>query len=418
MLDRLVAEELLETRSSSRYPGETEYAFRHALLRDAAYAMLPLAERPGAHFLAAQWFEETGETDAGLLAEHWERANAPEKATSYLATAAEAALARGDLRATERLVQRAHALGPEGRQRVRLLLSEGLLHGFAGHFERSKPLTREVLEATPRGSREWLTALTGLIYSCATTADILGFQEAMMRLGDVHEPLDASPQAALSVFMVASACYQVAGSEVAEPYAHALEAMDRQTGESDPVIHGRYLTMRASRAWHRGDSPNALRFHDEARHSFELAGEPLGLSSLTGATAALEAHQGELASAMVERVARGGLLSMRPAAPSLRAWIALEEQRPEEALSMMQNALRSLAPLRCHWLAQNLFDRVSLELQAHDMPGAIDVDRDAIVARLEATAAQLAPERREAFWRDGFQVREILDRLDLGREPQ
>src|SRR5262249_3512557 len=63
-LRALVERELVVKRSSSRLHGEREYAFRHALLREAAYEALLPADRTLGHRLAARWLEDAGETDA------------------------------------------------------------------------------------------------------------------------------------------------------------------------------------------------------------------------------------------------------------------------------------------------------------------------------------------------------------------
>lgn len=50
---------------------ELAYVFRHAVLRDAAYQLMPPADRAGLHLLAADWTESLlGETAAPELADH------------------------------------------------------------------------------------------------------------------------------------------------------------------------------------------------------------------------------------------------------------------------------------------------------------------------------------------------------------
>ncbi len=61
-------------------PGLGEYAFRHVLTRDVAYAAIPLAERAQRHAEVAAWMRATFDDDGtrgphtGLLAHHYERA--------------------------------------------------------------------------------------------------------------------------------------------------------------------------------------------------------------------------------------------------------------------------------------------------------------------------------------------------------
>jgi hypothetical protein len=73
-LELLRSSELVVDSVDSRYPGERELSFRHALMRDAAYAMLPDADRSLAHQLALAWLIARGEPDEWLLAAHAEAA--------------------------------------------------------------------------------------------------------------------------------------------------------------------------------------------------------------------------------------------------------------------------------------------------------------------------------------------------------
>ncbi|HEX2572955.1 MAG TPA: AAA family ATPase [Polyangia bacterium] len=69
----LMSGEVIVRQSVSRFPGETQYAFRHQLLRDAAYALLRAEDRMLGHRAAARYLERMGETDGLVLAEHHRR---------------------------------------------------------------------------------------------------------------------------------------------------------------------------------------------------------------------------------------------------------------------------------------------------------------------------------------------------------
>jgi hypothetical protein len=68
--DELIHGEVIEEVRTSRVKGEPELRFRHALIRDAAYAMLTDEDRRLGHRLAAQWIEKQGCFEAGVIAEH------------------------------------------------------------------------------------------------------------------------------------------------------------------------------------------------------------------------------------------------------------------------------------------------------------------------------------------------------------
>src|SRR5262249_11180186 len=96
-LDFLGEQEIISRQPSSRYGGEEGYNFRHALLKDGAYAMLTHGDRSLGHRLAGDWFERVGESDAMMMAEHFERGEARNRALQWYPLAARQALEGSDL---------------------------------------------------------------------------------------------------------------------------------------------------------------------------------------------------------------------------------------------------------------------------------------------------------------------------------
>jgi len=94
----LEREELIERRAAGRaLAGEVELAFRHDLVRDAAYQMLIPGDRMVGHRLAGSWLQAHGETDALVLAEHFAGGGVTDQAVEWFARAAERALAGGEM---------------------------------------------------------------------------------------------------------------------------------------------------------------------------------------------------------------------------------------------------------------------------------------------------------------------------------
>ena len=110
-LAELADRELVAPVATSRLPGEREYAFRHDLVREAAYATLAGDDRALAHRLAGDWLAARGFTDALALAGHFERGGEP-------ARAADAARARRRARA-RRQRRRRRARPRRARPRAR-----------------------------------------------------------------------------------------------------------------------------------------------------------------------------------------------------------------------------------------------------------------------------------------------------------
>ncbi|MDC3956690.1 protein kinase [Polyangium jinanense] len=112
-LAALVSHEIVTRQRESRIPGEPQYAFRQALWREGAYAMLTDEDRTLGHHLAAEWLEEKGEADALVLAEHFERGGASARAASFYLASAEQSAARKDYLDAERCYGKAEALWGE-----------------------------------------------------------------------------------------------------------------------------------------------------------------------------------------------------------------------------------------------------------------------------------------------------------------
>ncbi len=131
-LDELVEREFLVARSSSSFKGETEVAFRHALVRDGAYAMLTDEDRVLGHRVAGEWLERAGEVDGMILAEHFERGGLPMKAVSLHVVAAEQAIERDDVEATLAAVDGGLAAGATGGDREALLRARAVAEARRG----------------------------------------------------------------------------------------------------------------------------------------------------------------------------------------------------------------------------------------------------------------------------------------------
>jgi class 3 adenylate cyclase/tetratricopeptide (TPR) repeat protein len=72
-LHALERKEFLRRERRPSLEGETEYAFRHIIVRDVAYGQIPRAERAQKHVRAAEWIESLGraEDQAEMLAHHY-----------------------------------------------------------------------------------------------------------------------------------------------------------------------------------------------------------------------------------------------------------------------------------------------------------------------------------------------------------
>ncbi len=100
-LHRLERRELVQRERRSTVAGETEYAFRHALVREVAYEQIPRAQRGDKHRRVADWLETLGRPEdlAELLAHHYSAVLDYSEADADLAARAARALAEAGNRA-------------------------------------------------------------------------------------------------------------------------------------------------------------------------------------------------------------------------------------------------------------------------------------------------------------------------------
>src|SRR5262249_20706911 len=156
-LTELVAREMIVLRGSARFPGESEYVFRHALVREAAYAMLTEGDRKLGHQLAAEWLEKHGEPDAQSLAEHFERAGAPQRAVPLYLHAAAQALEGHDLEAALKRAQRGVDCGASVELGA-LRLIEAEAHAWRGEHADAAASGGQAMAWLERGTPAWFTA--------------------------------------------------------------------------------------------------------------------------------------------------------------------------------------------------------------------------------------------------------------------
>src|SRR5579862_644830 len=94
LLAALERRDLIRREAASAIEGDQQYVFKHVLIRDAAYELLPRARRRRSHELVARYVEEStpevGEA-AAALARHWRDAGNAERAVPYFISAAEEA---------------------------------------------------------------------------------------------------------------------------------------------------------------------------------------------------------------------------------------------------------------------------------------------------------------------------------------
>jgi tetratricopeptide (TPR) repeat protein len=106
VLRTLTAAEVIVEQASSRFKETREWAFKHALTREVAYASLGEEQLKSLHTQAGLWLAKMGEDDA-TVARHLELGGEPVQAANYLEKAAKRALAASATSEAVRLAEKA-----------------------------------------------------------------------------------------------------------------------------------------------------------------------------------------------------------------------------------------------------------------------------------------------------------------------
>lgn len=170
-LETLVEQELLLPRATSRFAGETEFALRHALLREAGYATLSEEDRVRGHAAALSWLTVRGEKSAAALAQHAERGRRHEEAVAHFTRAAREALSAFDHVAARDLVARGLRCGAAGEGRASLLWIEADAYVLLQDPASTRRAAAQALACTAPASITWYGVVACLVAAAHRLSD-------------------------------------------------------------------------------------------------------------------------------------------------------------------------------------------------------------------------------------------------------
>ncbi len=435
--------ELVTMRASSRVAHCTEYAFSHALARDAAYAMLVESEREGLHGRAAEWLSSVGERDPALLAQHLSAAGRSADAAEQYRRAAQLALGDSAFRDAVEHCSRALQLLPAGDGAIEALLLRASARDSLGETE--------AMLADAEGARCAVSADPTLaIRARAIGAEALfslgRLDEADQALRAVLEESHASFVAARVQALVRLAEVDTANCRGSEADALIDEALSwlENAGPGFDVLRVRARRARVVARYSAGDLSGALR---EARLALGDAEALANRAAIVEVRATLgwilvrlgrfEAAYAELKQARVE-VEQVRALGLRALIELTCAGLAAETLPRDEALQHIEQAraiaresgrtrLEQLAEMRVAMLEALDDSQASerrVELPRIGVAAAVchaagaseqlrrgDLER---AAELTARAVQALGPRAEAFEGESF-VRWVQARLLLAQ---
>ena len=320
----LVRKELIRPHPP-QLAGDDAFRFRHLLIRDAAYDGLPKATRAELHERFALWLEQhaTGLLEVDEIAGwHLEQAvrytqelgrdvepELARGAAEHLFAAGLRARHRSDLAAAGNLLERAHAIAPEGdrlRVRIGVELAEELI--VAGELSRADELLSAgeqhsetaldagltrlewVNNARPDGVGHHIHAvLPGMLQQLAERGDERGLAKAHMAAFWAHWAVSQAGPAAAELRLAADHAaragdnglraralgWQVAaltwGPFDAATVARELETLEREQ-ETGPFLAASVTMLRGELARLHGDLDEALAITSQANDQFAAIG--------------------------------------------------------------------------------------------------------------------------------------------------
>ncbi|MBN1956318.1 MAG: tetratricopeptide repeat protein [Anaerolineae bacterium] len=289
-LDRLQARQLVLQMGESQVINDWEWAFRHALTQEVAYASLPRGVRQRIHAQVARWLEERiveqQSTFIPLIAYHYDQGNVPQKAAIYLRRAGEQAAAQFANDDAVRYLSRAIELAPpadEAERYALLLARENVLHLQGAREVQAQDLSllAQLADTLDDDRRRAEAALRRARYAQATSdfsAAIAATQEAA-RWGEASRDsvLQASAHLGWGDALLSQGAYEAARPQLEQALELAMSAEAHQV-----AAHSRHALGRA--AFDQGDYAQATADYEWAldiyRASSDRRGEASVLNSL------------------------------------------------------------------------------------------------------------------------------------------
>jgi hypothetical protein len=270
-LASLSKHEILEHQPDGR--GKTRWRFRHALMRDAAYALLTADDLAASHKVAARFLETITE-DPAVIGAHCERGGDRAGAVRHYTAAAEQAGRRNDLPAVLSLVAQALACGATGEDRGVLRCIEAETRFFQNDFASSWGASTEALELLPITHPKRIASLAWYTFvgvQLGRSGEIEGRLEELVG----SEPGEADRASYVLALGYATISYIVLGNrKQATRLLDRVRAVDSHAGAADPLVHGYALYWQTRFSELLGDDPyQAWCLAKEAMLSHERSGD-------------------------------------------------------------------------------------------------------------------------------------------------
>jgi eukaryotic-like serine/threonine-protein kinase len=393
-LERLCDHEILLRGSATRFAGEREYVFRHALLRGAAAAMLTDEALLSAHQLAGEWLQRAGEKDVRILADHFERGGQPHRAIPLIAHAAHLAIEAGDVDVGVSLARRGFKLGAAGEARGLLLVTEAL-PGIAWGREGRTEALEEALDLLERGSAFWWLAVSLLIWSVAKSGQLTRAAPYVQLTLTAPPDSELTGPHGLSVHLLVIGLYIIGQPDLAWAVVDRFAAAAAGDANCDPAFQA-WIEAARSNLGHRCPRRGVWQLERSViagRESVETMaklGSPVGetLAAVHLAAACRAVGRYDEAEAACERTLelsrRTGISMIGEWATIWLAMVRTRRRRPDEAISLLES-------VRCSSDANVVQMALAASAEAYERIGRLEL---ALPLAVAAADGQSPPFRR------------------------
>jgi eukaryotic-like serine/threonine-protein kinase len=285
-LEILVDKEILFSRPMGNH---RQHVFRHALLHQAAYAMLTPKDEVSGHHLAADFLERSGEREAIVLADHYEKGQQPVKAVQWLRVAANQAMEVDDLATALTRVDRGVKLGAKGDDLAELRVVESEARYWTGEYVEAERAGREARRCEdPKLALRALGTLLEALGMQAKYEDIAGFADL---LGEKPPQPELLNEWFDCKHCLAS---HLAGAGQTELRTRTLDLFEILRDQLDPVLSARVDSMKAHLAKAVGQPGEAFVLWKRAAESFEHAGYRRAATEMHGNVGSCLTEVGQL----------------------------------------------------------------------------------------------------------------------------
>jgi len=317
-IDELVARETISKRPQAKFANEHEFVFRHAMVREAAYAMLTSEDKKLGHLLAGGFLEKVEESDAMVLAEHLERGGAHGRAVNWYRRAAEHAMEGNDFEGVIARAERAVGCGADGDVLGALRVIQAEANRWRGDLAGAEGCGLDGMRLLPRCTPLWFNAVGDLALASGRRGKIEQLEVLGKMLVDLGGLRSITGPHAIAAARAATQLLLAGKQDLADRLIADVERIAKAEEEASPAVRARIAVARAHRAFCSGDAAGAIEFVRAAAEGFESVGD---LRSAVG-------QRGDLGYALIE------LGEYEPAVSTLKEVIATSERLGRVAYPM------------------------------------------------------------------------------------